>query len=509
MLTLFVFDVCVSGCLGVWVCVCVCVQPGGVTVSLLAEVEASFRAPATSQLPLPTPPFTLPPSSAPPSPLPTHTCSLCHNPRHHPAATAKKPAGVSPGVLKQLQFVWGAPHCDNKCSSSSDAPVRAVVTELDAHPATTAAAAAAVLTGAHRHLLMQEEGPQEQPLDAGSSSSSIERRLQAQQQLQEGQARRRLAAAAATTESHMPALVSPHSNSSDADGAVVVPASIHRILSVIKPDDRLPCPVKSFPYYAMGQIKAKASDGGFVCSGGLIGSNRVLTAGHCVWDDRNAQGAFKDLRFAPGQWKEGAKVSSPFGFVDWDYVTLFDSYINDPDGEGLAYDVAVITLSKPVGTELGWLGIKAEPTPCRATPLTLSLAGYPGDDPENPRVGGWAGGCYYDKCDVTYSCGVSITNHTCDSFVGQSGAPMYDEDNFVRAVHTLGVLPGFSTTNGAITIQKFLLDNIMGYWRDTDGYTQTRAGAAGGAGGGAGGSQDGSGSATKQQGTGGGGRGRR
>jgi hypothetical protein len=173
----------------------------------------------------------------------------------------------------------------------------------------------------------------------------------------------------------------------------------------------------------------------------------------------------------------GAKVESPFGFVDWDYVTLFDTYINDPDGEGLPFDIAVITLNKPVGTELGWLGVRADAPPCRATPLTLNLAGYPGEDPENPRVGGWAGGCFYDKCDVSYSCSVSITNHTCDSFVGQSGAPMFDDENYVRAVHTLGVLPGFSSTNGAITIQKFMLDNVMGYWRDTSGYSQSKTAA--------------------------------
>lgn len=398
-------------------------------------------------------------------------------------------------MLKQVQFVWGAPHCDNRCtapsgsSSSSGAaePVTPVVTELATLPN----------VGPYRMLLqvVQES--------TKWLSDSIRRRLQVHEQWQEAtqRHRRRLTAATTASESQMPAAAAAmdwdvaasvtaqlqaissssshnnHNSSSRGDKAVVVPASIHRMLSVIKPDDRLPCPIKTYPYNAMGQIKAKASDGGFVCSGGLIGSNRVLTAGHCVWDDRNAQGPFKDLRFAPGQWKVGTKIDSPFGFVDWDYVTLFDTYVNDPDGEGLPFDVAVITLSKPVGTELGWLGIKAEAAPCRPTPMALSLAGYPGDDAENPRVGGWAGGCFYDRCDITYSCSVSITNHTCDSFVGQSGAPMYDEDNFVRAVHTLGVLPGFSNTNGAITIQKFMLDNLMGYFKDTDGFTQTKSAA--------------------------------
>jgi V8-like Glu-specific endopeptidase len=352
------------------------------------------------------------------------------------------------------------------------------------------------ITGHHHRLLLQQHQQQWVGDDDG-----LDALLQAQEHLvATQQQQQRLEAAAAAAESQEPAFdlmqeddwataeleslaamqqsaaVAAMAAAAGSNGSsVAVPASIHRILSVIKPDDRLPCPAKTYPYYAMGQIKAKASDGGFVCSGGLIGSNRVLTAGHCVWDDRNAQGPFKDLRFAPGQWKVSGKTESPFGFVDWDYVTLFDTYINDPDGEGLPFDVAVITLTKPVGTELGWLGIRAAAPPCKSTPLTLTLAGYPGEDPEHPIVGGWAGGCWYDKCDVAYSCSVSITNHTCDSFVGQSGAPMFDQENYVRAVHTLGVLPGFSTTNGAITIQKFLLDNLMGYWRDTDGYTQAKS----------------------------------
>jgi V8-like Glu-specific endopeptidase len=158
---------------------------------------------------------------------------------------------------------------------------------------------------------------------------------------------------------------------------------------------------------------------------------------------------------------------------------LFEAYVNDPDGEGLAYDVSVITLKRAVGRTLGYLGIRADTSPCKSAPLVLTLAGYPGDDPEYPIPGGWQGGCFYDTCTVNFSCGVSITNHTCDSYVGQSGAPMYDRENYVRAVHTLGVLPGFSTSNGAITIQKFILDNVMGYWKDTTGFAPAPPGSIG------------------------------
>lgn len=403
-------------------------------------------------------------------------------------------------MLKQVQFVWGAPYCNRDCTQPAAAKKAAAAAKaaLAVHSSSRIAHSAqrrlqeqhALTDGAVQTLLEQMQARQEARQQwrlaaaaATSAADAMEPSLDAEFAAINAAGLKEAAAAADEDDSAL----QQHSRASSRrnSSAVVVPASIHRALSVIAPDTRVECPVKAFPYEAMGQIKAKAADGGFVCSGGLIGANRVLTAGHCVWDDRGAQGPFKDLRFAAGQWRDGAtgKLGSVFGGVDWDYVTLFDSYVNDPDGEGLPFDVAVITLNKPVGTELGWLGIKAEAPPCRSAPLSLTLAGYPGDDagsPPRPGGGGWAGGCFYDQCDVWHSCGVSITNHTCDSYVGQSGAPMFDDQYYVRAVHTLGVLPGFSTTNGAITIQKFILDNVMGYWRDTEGFTRTKSGGIGG-----------------------------
>lgn len=421
------------------------------------------------------------------------------------AATATTPATTNPGVLKQLQFVWGAKVCN--CSEASTAP-------------STAAAASSAPGGAESQVSTSSNSGRRlaQILQRAAASSSVVMSLEEQEHLQqlrkqEWQRQRQQhkiwrrqqlsdVAAQVTAEAydayaadeegldsqaHLPAF-RPSTFASMVAAAVMgldgnLPGvdrpSTHRMLSVIAPDSRRPCPVLTYPFETLGQINAKAADGGFVCSGGLIGSDRVLTAGHCVWDDRGTQGPFEDLSFAPAQWKKDGKITAPLGKVEWEYVTLFEAYINDPDGEGLGYDVAVITLSKPIGQQLGYLGIRGDPSPCTPSPLSLTLAGYPGDDPEYPIPGGWQGGCFYDVCQVNFSCSVSITNHTCDSYVGQSGAPMYDKQNFVRAVHTLGVLPGFSTTNGAITIQKFILDNVMGYWKETSGFSPAAPGSIG------------------------------
>ena len=126
--------------------------------------------------------------------------------------------------------------------------------------------------------------------------------------------------------------------------------------------------------------------------------------------------------------------------------------------------------------------MKAERPPCSGVEsVNMTLAGYPGDDPFNKADDFFLGGCFVDYCLVKFTCGELMTNHLCDSYIGQSGAPMYDPQYYVRMVHTLGVLQGISTENSGVTITKFILDNVVLEWNRPrldfgSGATPTKAG---------------------------------
>jgi len=254
---------------------------------------------------------------------------------------------------------------------------------------------------------------------------------------------------------------SSSSSSASADRADLARAqrALRSIIGAV--DSRRPCPVGQWPYTSLGQITSLAVDGDFLCSGALVGPDRVLTAAHCVWDDRDARTFFRDLSFAPAQYKTpGGVVRAPVGKVAWEHVTILQAYADDPNFAGLAFDVAVIKLKQPVGDALGWLGYRAACEGASGDPLSLTLAGYPGNAPKSRADDAFLGGCYADACGVLYDCRAGTNNHTCDSYVGQSGAPMWDKGGYARMVHTLGVLPGFSTTNAGVTLTPFLVEMI-------------------------------------------------
>jgi len=201
-------------------------------------------------------------------------------------------------------------------------------------------------------------------------------------------------------------------------------ATLHRrrFLEVIGADDRRSCPVMGRPWTAVGQIEVVDGSGMFICTGTLIAPDKVLTAGHCVWNvKRNA--FYFNLNFAPGRYRQGASYVSPFGSIQWKSVTVFDAFKRNPG----TWDLAVVTLQKPVGRAAGTLPVGGG---ClRNTKLTLT--GYPQDKAR--------GTCTMSSCTVPVAaCGTMVSPHHCDTVPGMSGAPLLDASNRVRMIHIAG-----------------------------------------------------------------------
>jgi V8-like Glu-specific endopeptidase len=180
----------------------------------------------------------------------------------------------------------------------------------------------------------------------------------------------------------------------------------------------------------------------YICTGTLIAPNKVLTAGHCVWNIR--RGAFYyNLNYAPGRFRDGGNIVNPWGVVPWKSVTVFDSFKKNP----ATWDVAVVTLAKPLGSLTGYMGIAAG---CGRN-LQLATAGYPQD--KSP------GTCMAATCmQRALDCENPTNPHVCDTKQGMSGSPLWDAKHRIRLIHVAGI-DGLSE-NRATTLTQFLVNTV-------------------------------------------------
>jgi V8-like Glu-specific endopeptidase len=160
--------------------------------------------------------------------------------------------------------------------------------------------------------------------------------------------------------------------------------------------------------------KLEGPDGGATgnCTGTLIGSDKVLTAAHCVRDVKSTPAV---IRVIPGKRRSGSSRSAePFGFAMGRRVDM-------PAGHHLAgdrFDYAVITLDRHIGRRTGWWRRIAAWSDDRVRVRRANIAGFPRD--KHARG---------DHMYWTFNSFVSVTGarmeYLHDTERGMSGSPLW------------------------------------------------------------------------------------
>jgi V8-like Glu-specific endopeptidase len=123
-----------------------------------------------------------------------------------------------------------------------------------------------------------------------------------------------------------------------------------------------------YPWRAVCKLFMTFPDGRhYVGTGTMIGKNDVLTAAHCVYDQKTGQWA-SEILVVPGLDGD----DEPYSRAYMRYETTFQAYV---DGDK-RHDIALLTLDREIGEETGWLGYRVQERPVG---VTAHLSAYSGD----------------------------------------------------------------------------------------------------------------------------------
>ena len=200
--------------------------------------------------------------------------------------------------------------------------------------------------------------------------------------------------------------------------------------------------VTQSPYCKIVYIRAVYSYGTRRGTGVLIGPDLVLTCGHLIYD------------IDTDEWAESYEIyteaTNPANYEEFCYalrVTVHNNYINNSN---YYYDWAFIQTSTDIGHRQGWMGFSYHATPSDFVGADIEIAGYPST---NPQTGQSHNLDMYTHTNTVIACPNKYQVHTyTDATEGQSGAPYFDENQFVWAVHKGGNSNNNPTYNVGIKI---------------------------------------------------------
>lgn len=230
-------------------------------------------------------------------------------------------------------------------------------------------------------------------------------------------------------------------------------------LTVHGDDDRIRVtPTELFPFQSIVRFTTDYPDGSTtICSGAVVGSQHILTAGHCVHSATRG-GWATDLDIFPAQDDDRRF----FGEVDEATIRSYSGWTVDQNSD---HDWALITTDTSIGDFTGWMGREVRDVASFNAGVNLNTAGYPGDLSDGAVEMYRAFGATDSANDlrVFYSGLEGL-----DTSGGQSGSALWNynastEERFINTIHTTGG----STLNGGTRLNQDKFDRIL-TWMDDD-----------------------------------------
>lgn len=228
-----------------------------------------------------------------------------------------------------------------------------------------------------------------------------------------------------------------------------------RARSIIGWDSRMRTYTTGYPNRAIVYI---TRNGAHWCTGWMISSNTLATAGHCLHPGGGGTSRYypaSQFRVYPGYDGSGA---GPYGSCT---VRRTHSVVGWSTNGNRDYDYGAMRLNCTIGNVTGTFGYYA-PTQSSLLGQTIITAGYPGDKPRTQ----------WTSSDLIRSVSNFRVFYRADTVGGQSGSPVWNQGPtatfssgaWAFAVHAYGVGASNNNTNSAPWLNSTRVSNYNG-WR--------------------------------------------